>query len=152
MGCKPVSRPQRGKEWTSTRAVSLFSETAWTASYLKSRCWLANKVPSVIELLPLDLLSKNSDLYNSIEYTPEPITTIPELKAFLGGETEIPSQRMITKDIFSTQPPPISWSPIFKARAIATPLLVQELQPPQSPQELQPPGAWKAQPSFQKPL
>jgi hypothetical protein len=65
---------------------------------------LANKVPSVIDLLPLDLLSNNSPTSTHLnqltpEYIPEPITTIPELKVFLGGEAEIPSQRMITKAI-----------------------------------------------------
>jgi hypothetical protein len=83
---------------------SEISGAAWTASYLKSLRWLANKIPSVIDMLPLDLLFYNSPTSTHLklltpEYIPEPITTIPEMKTFLGGEAEIPSQRTITKAI-----------------------------------------------------
>ena len=86
------------------RKGSEINGAAWTASYLTSLRWLANKIPSLIDLLPLDLLSNNSPTsthLNNItpEYIQEPITTIPELKALLVGGTEIPSQRKITKAI-----------------------------------------------------
>jgi hypothetical protein len=84
------------------RKGSKINGAAWTASYLKSLRWIFNRIPSLLNLLPANLISNNSPTSTHLnilspEYFPEPMTTIPQLKAFLEGGEEIPSQRMLTK-------------------------------------------------------
>jgi hypothetical protein len=84
------------------RKGSKINGAAWIASYLKSFRWIFNRIPSLLNLLPADLLSNNSPTSTHLnlfspEYIPEPMTTILQLKAFLEGGEEIPSKRMLTK-------------------------------------------------------